>query len=870
MEKERFDITGMTCSSCSTRVEKAVDGLEGVETAAVNLLTNSMTVEYDPAAVDAQGIVDAVEKAGYGAVPVMAENTAGKASGQTVQGAPTNVAEMAIKEMKHRIIVSFAFLIPLMYVSMGSMVGLPLPGFLTGMGNSVSFAFTQFLLTLPVVVVNRKYYSTGFKTLWHRAPNMDSLIAVGSGAALVYGVFALYRMSWALGAGEMAVVHQYHMDLYFESAAMILALITLGKYLEARAKGKTSEAISKLIDLSPKTAMVIRDGVEVEVPADSVRVDEICVVRPGASIPIDGVVVEGQSAVDEAAITGESIPVEKSTGDAVIAATINTSGFLKVRATKVGEDTAFSEIIRLVQEASASKAPIAHLADKIAGIFVPVVMVIALVATIVWLVSGSTFEFALSIGIAVLVISCPCALGLATPVAIMVGTGKGAENGILIKSGDALETACKVDTVVLDKTGTITTGKPVVTDVQVLQAGLSEPNFLALAGALEAPSGHPLADAVVDYVAEQGLSLPTVSDFKALLGMGVEGRIAGRMVYGGNLRLLKDSALSTDLSTDLSTIVDNVDKLSELGRTPLIFFDDTQVLGIIAVADAIKADSVAAVAEMKAMGLSVVMLTGDNAKTAEAIRAQAGIGRVVAGVLPADKEKEIQRLKAEGHQVAMVGDGINDAPALAAADVGMAIGAGTDVAIESADIVLMHSGLTDVSAAIRLSRSVIRNIKENLFWAFFYNVIGIPIAAGVLYPALGMRLSPMLGALAMSLSSVCVVLNALRLKGLKLKKTSVAAAPKVQDAPEVKAVLQSENNESTLKEELKMMTLKINGMNCMHCVGSVKAALEAIPGVQAIVDLDKGTAMVQAPGDVSPDRLKKAVADAGFTVTAID
>lgn len=867
MEKERFDITGMTCSSCSSRVEKAVGDLEGVETAAVNLLTNSMVVDYNPDAVDTQEIVSAVEKAGYGAAPVVA-NAPGSGS-KVTQAAPTNVAEMAIKEMKHRIIVSFAFLIPLMYVSMGSMVGLPLPGFLTGMENSVSFAFTQFLLTLPVVVVNRKYYSTGFKTLFHRSPNMDSLIAVGSGAALVYGVFALYRMSWALGAGEMAIVHQYHMDLYFESAAMILALITLGKYLEARAKGKTSEAISKLIDLSPKTAMVIRDGVEVEVPADSVRVDEICVVRPGASIPVDGVVVEGQSAVDEAAITGESIPVEKAEGDAVIAATINTSGFLKVRATKVGEDTAFSEIIRLVQEASASKAPIAHLADKIAGIFVPVVMVIALVATIVWLVSGATFEFALSIGIAVLVISCPCALGLATPVAIMVGTGKGAENGILIKSGDALETACKVDTVVLDKTGTITTGKPVVTDVQVLQAGLSEPDFLALAGALEAPSGHPLADAVVDYVAEQRLSLPTVSDFKALLGMGVEGRIAGRMVYGGNLRLLKDSALSTDLSTDLSTIVDNVDKLSESGKTPLIFFDDTQVLGIIAVADAIKADSVAAVAEMKAMGLSVVMLTGDNAKTAEAIRAQAGIGRVVAGVLPADKEKEIQRLKAEGHQVAMVGDGINDAPALAAADVGMAIGAGTDVAIESADIVLMHSGLTDVSAAIRLSRSVIRNIKENLFWAFFYNVIGIPIAAGVLYPALGMRLSPMLGALAMSLSSVCVVLNALRLKGLKLKKTSAAPVLKDQDAPEVKAVLQSENNESTLKEELKMMTLKIDGMNCMHCVGSVKAALEAIPGVQAIVDLDKGTAMVQAPADVSLDRLKKAVAEAGFTVTAI-
>lgn len=863
MEKERFDITGMTCSSCSSRVEKAVGDLEGVETAAVNLLTNSMVVDYNPDAVDTQEIVSAVEKAGYGAAPVVA-NAPGSGS-KVTQAAPTNVAEMAIKEMKHRIIVSFAFLIPLMYVSMGSMVGLPLPGFLTGMENSVSFAFTQFLLTLPVVVVNRKYYSTGFKTLFHRSPNMDSLIAVGSGAALVYGVFALYRMSWALGAGEMAIVHQYHMDLYFESAAMILALITLGKYLEARAKGKTSEAISKLIDLSPKTAMVIRDGVEVEVPADSVRVDEICVVRPGASIPVDGVVVEGQSAVDEAAITGESIPVEKAEGDAVIAATINTSGFLKVRATKVGEDTAFSEIIRLVQEASASKAPIAHLADQIAGIFVPVVMAIALGATIVWLVSGSTFEFALSIGIAVLVISCPCALGLATPVAIMVGTGKGAENGILIKSGDALETACKVDTVVLDKTGTITTGKPVVTDVWLAGSSLTEPEFLALAGALEAPSGHPLADAVVDYVEEKQLSLPAVSDFKALLGMGVEGQIDGRMVYGGNLRLLKDSALSTDLST----IVDNVDKLSESGKTPLIFFDDTQVLGIIAVADAIKADSVEAVAEMQALGLSVVMLTGDNAKTAEAIRAQVGIGRVVAGVLPADKEREITRLKAEGHKVAMVGDGINDAPALAAADVGMAIGAGTDVAIESADIVLMHSGLTDVSAAIRLSRSVIKNIKENLFWAFFYNVIGIPIAAGVLYPALGMRLSPMLGALAMSLSSVCVVLNALRLKRLKLKKTSAAPVLKDQDAPAAKAVLQSENNESTLKEELKMMTLKIDGMSCMHCVGSVKAALEAIPGVQAIVDLDKGTAMVQAPGDVSEDRLKKAVADAGFTVSAV-
>ncbi|MGL4547289.1 heavy metal translocating P-type ATPase [Eubacterium aggregans] len=862
MEKERFDITGMTCSSCSSRVEKAVGDLEGVETAAVNLLTNSMVVDYNPDAVDTQEIVSSVEKAGYGAAPVVA-NVPGSGS-KVTQPAPTNVAEMAIKEMKHRIIVSFAFLIPLMYVSMGSMVGLPLPGFLTGMENSVSFDFTQFLLTLPVVVVNRKYYSTGFKTLFHRSPNMDSLIAVGSGAALVYGVFALYRMSWALGAGEMAIVHQYHMDLYFESAAMILALITLGKYLDARAKGKTSEAISKLIDLSPKTAMVIRDGVEVEVPADSVRVDEICVVRPGASIPVDGVVVDGQSAVDEAAITGESIPVEKAEGDAVIAATINTSGFLKVRATKVGEDTAFSEIIRLVQEASASKAPIAHLADQIAGIFVPGVMAIALGAIIVWLVSGSTFEFALSIGIAVLVISCPCALGLATPVAIMVGTGKGAENGILIKSGDALETACKVDTVVLDKTGTITTGKPVVTDVWLAGSSLTEPEFLALAGALEAPSAHPLADAVVDYVEEKQLSLPAVTDFKALLGMGVEGQIDGRMVYGGNLRLLKDSALST-----LSTIVDNVDKLSESGKTPLIFFDDTQVLGIIAVADAIKAYSVEAVAEMQALGLSVAMLTGDNAKTAEAIRDQVGIGRVVAGVLPADKEREITRLKAEGHKVAMVGDGINDAPALAAADVGMAIGAGTDVAIESADIVLMHSGLTNVSAAIRLSRSVIKNIKENLFWAFFYNVIGIPIAAGVLYPALGMRLSPMLGALAMSLSSVCVVLNALRLKRLKLKKTSAAPVLKCQDAPAAKAVLQSENNGSTLKEELKMMTLKIDGMSCMHCGGSVKAALEAIPGVQAIVDLDKGTAMIQAPGDVSEDRLKKAVADAGFTVSAV-
>lgn len=849
MENERYKITGMSCSACSSRVEKVVAALPGVEAVSVNLLTNSMTVDYDEGQLSTVDIVDTVDKSGYGATVV------GKSCAQTMNN-PVDNSKMAGPEqerlaMKKRIVVSFVFLIPLMLVSMGHMVGLPLPGFLSGVNNGVSFAFTQFLLCLPVVVVNRKYYINGFKNLARLAPNMDSLIAVGSGAALAYGVFAIYRMSYGLGVGNMELVHQYHMDLYFESAAMILTLITLGKYLEARSKGKTSEAITKMMDLSPKTAWVIRDGVEVEVPAEAVAVGERVAVRPGASFPVDGLVVSGTTAVDESTITGESIPVEKNPGDSVIAATINTSGYVEIQAQRVGADTAFSEIIRLVEEASASKAPIARMADKIAGVFVPSVMVIALASTIFWLATGSTFEFALSMGIAVLVISCPCALGLATPVAIMVGTGKGAENGILIKTGEALERACTVDTVVLDKTGTITTGKPSVTDVWSAQGDTE--GLWSIAGALEKPSEHPLARAVLDGAAARNIALPTASGFKALAGMGVEAQVDGHHYAGGNLRLMRDYLQGEDLA--LAT--EKSEALASGGKTPLIFSkggESPRLLGIIAVADTIKDSSVAAIAQMKAMGLEVVMLTGDNAQTAEAIRRQADISRVVAGVLPAEKEGEITRLREAGRVVAMVGDGVNDAPALAAADVGMAIGAGTDVAMESADVVLMHSDLSDVGTAIALSKAVIRNIKENLFWAFFYNIIGIPIAAGVLYPALGLRLSPMLGALAMSLSSVCVVSNALRLRRFKGPGKKEAIGPM---------------EENKIQEENMKSTLKIEGMMCMHCVANVKKALEAVDGVAAVaVNLEEKTAVVEG-ASLSPEILKAAVIQAGYQVTSL-
>lgn len=757
---QKFNVTGMTCSACSANVERSVKKLEGVENVNVNLLSNSMTVEYDESKIGSGEIIGAVEKAGYGA-GVYQRGAAQKASGEK---AAVPVQD-EIRSMKKRLIISFIFLIPLMYLAMYHMVGLPAPGFITaafhGAENAVAYAFTQFLLVIPIVYVNRKYYQVGFKTLFKGAPNMDSLIAIGSAAAIVYGIFAIFKIGYSLGHGDMATVEQYIMDIYFESAGTILTLITLGKYLETRSKGKTSEAIAKLMDLAPKTATVVRGGRETEVAVEDVVVGDVVVIRPGQSIPVDGVIVEGSSAVDQSALTGESIPVEKTVGDKVIAATINKTGFFKFRAEKVGDETTLSKIIELVEEASASKAPISKLADKISGVFVPIVISIAIVATVVWLLLGQPFEFALSIGISVLVISCPCALGLATPVAIMVGTGKGASNGILIKSGEALETAQEIKTVVLDKTGTITEGKPKVTDI-IAAGGAEEQQLLAVAASLEQPSEHPLAEAIVEKAREQGVGLLQVDDFKAIPGRGITGEIGGEAYAAGNM------ALMTEQGIDAAALRKTSDELAQQGKTPLFFAKEQKLLGVIAVADVIKPTSSRAVAQFKKMGIDVVMLTGDNKQTAEAIRRQLKIDRVVAEVLPQDKEREVRAIQEGGGRVAMIGDGINDAPALARADVGIAIGAGTDIAIESADIVLMKNDLMDAVTAVQLSKATLRNIKENLFWAFFYNTIGIPLAAGVFYFLLdGWKLNPMFAAAAMSLSSVFVVTNALRLKFFK-------------------------------------------------------------------------------------------------------
>lgn len=755
---QKFQVTGMSCSACSAHVEKAVSQMEGVSQVTVSLLTNSMTVDYDEAVTSAEAISQKVDAEGYGACPLV-EGAAGEAV-QASAGKGESGQDQTIREYIVRLWVSFGFLIPLMYVAMGHMIGLPLPSWLHGDSNAVAFSFTQFLLCIPVVYVNRKYYQNGYKLLFKGAPNMDTLIAVGSTAALAYGIFAIYRIGYGLGHGDMDTVHHYSMNLYFETGVMILALITLGKFLEARSKGKTSAAIARLMDLAPKTATVERDGTEVTVPVEQVQAGDIVVVRPGQSIPVDGTIVEGSSSVDQAALTGESIPVEKQPGDTVMAATVNKNGFFKFRALKVGADTTLSQIIRLVEEAASSKAPIARLADRISGIFVPVVMTIALITAVVWLLVGATFEFALTSAIAVLVISCPCALGLATPVAIMVGTGKGAENGILIKSAEALEIAHTVNTVVLDKTGTVTEGAPRVTDL-LPAPGVDPMDLLATAAALEKPSEHPLAEAVLLRAQEEGLEVAQVSDFISVPGRGIQGSLEGKALSAGNLALFQEQGLQ------VGELAEAGEKLAEEGKTPLYFSRDGQLLGIIAVADTIKPTSQRAVEELQQMGIEVAMLTGDNQKTAEAIRRQLGISRVIAEVLPQDKEKEVRRLQEEGKKVAMIGDGINDAPALTRADVGIAIGAGTDVAIESADIVLMKSDLMDAVTAIQLSRAVIRNIKMNLFWAFFYNCIGIPLAAGVFYTALGWQLNPMFGAAAMSLSSVCVVTNALRLRFFK-------------------------------------------------------------------------------------------------------
>lgn len=827
----------MTCSACSAHVEKSVKGLSGINDVNVNLLQNTMVVDFDDSKLKEDDIIKAVVDGGYNAI----------VKGKTQQSVEAKEVTSEIDSMKFRLIVSFAFLIPLMYISMGHMMGFPLPSFFHGIQNAVTFAFTQLLLTIPIVYVNRKYYIVGFKTLFKGSPNMDSLIAIGSSAAIVYGVFAIYNIGYGLGHNDIDMVNQYSMDLYFESAAMILALITCGKYLEAKSKGKTSDAIKKLIDLAPKQATVVRDNKEVVIAVEDVVVGDIIVVKPGQSIPVDGIIVEGNSSVDESALTGESIPVEKNVNDKVIGATINKSGYFKFKALKVGDDTTLSQIVQLVEEASSSKAPIAKLADKVSGIFVPIVITIAVISTIVWLLLGYPFSFALSIGIAVLVISCPCALGLATPTAIMVGTGKGAENGILIKSAESLEIAHTINTVVLDKTGTITEGKPKVTDILLFDK-LDEKELLTIAASVEKQSEHPLADAIVEKAVQDNITLVEINNFEAISGQGVIGEFDNKKIIAGNLKMMQN------YNIDISKHTQTSNELAEKGKTPLYFAIDNKLVGIIAVADVIKQTSKQAIDEFKNMGIDVVMLTGDNKKTAEAIRQQLGITKVIAEVMPQDKEKEIRNIQSESKKVAMIGDGINDAPALARADVGIAIGAGTDVAIESADIVLIKSDLLDAVTAVQLSKSVIKNIKENLFWAFFYNSIGIPLAAGVFYPILNWKLNPMFAAAAMSLSSVCVVTNALRLKSFK---------------PKYKAV--EIQNKKIIEKEVDNMekTMLIEGMSCGHCSARVEKALNELDGVNATVDLDKKTAFIKLSKDINDEVLTKAVTDAGYEVVSV-
>ena len=828
--KIKFQVTGMTCAACSARVEKVTKAVPGVENAEVNLLAGTMVVEAGSEDV-VQPIISAVTKSGYGA-----QKAGEKKPEKKEERAP---AENALKEMKKRIIGSAVFLVILMYFTMGHMVGLPAPHWYHGTENALVAALLQFFLTLPAVYLNRVYYIRGFKSLWHRSPNMDSLIAVGSGAALIYGVAALFMMANAMGEGDLATVEHYAGNLYFESAAMILTLITLGKFLETRAKGKTGDAIRKLMDLSPKTAHVIRDGVETEIPVEEVRVGDTIVVRSGGSIPVDGTVVKGRGAVDQSALTGESVPVEKRPGDTVAAATINTEGYLEFRAEKVGEDTTLSQIIHMVEEAGGSKAPIARLADKIAGIFVPVVMTIAAITFVVWMVISGDLEFALTNAISVLVISCPCALGLATPVAIMVGTGRGAGMGVLFKNAEALENLHRIDTVVLDKTGTLTTGKPAVTDI--LPENVSEAQLLRIAASIEKRSEHPFAKAILAKA--KNLNGYETSEFETIPGRGVRAVVNGIRYYGGNEKLMTEKGIR----------VPHYEELASKGRTPLYFAaEDGRYLGAIAAADVLKADSAEAVAAMQKLHLDVVMLTGDNKEVAQAIASQAGITHVISDVLPGDKAGAVKKLQSEGKHVLMVGDGINDAPALVTADVGMAIGAGTDVAIESADVVLMSGSLTGVADAVRLSKATIRNIKQNLFWAFFYNCLGIPVAAGV-FAAWGLTLSPMLGAAAMSFSSVFVVTNALRLRYFKAEKKEIRAA-EIPAEPDIS------------EEEIQMETIiNVNGMMCPHCKAMVEKVCKAVPGtVDAVVDLQAKNVTVTGDADVAA--LKQAIVDAGYEV----
>lgn len=849
MIKEKYNITGMSCAACSAKVEKTVSKLVGMDKASVNLLTNSMQVEYDEKKLSSKDIIKSVVDAGYGAS--LAGDTKEKAKDKSIK--KTN--DDAISSMKFRLKVSIIFLAILMYFSMGSMIGLPLPNFLSGAGNPVGFALTQLLLVLPVMYVNRKYYISGFKSLSHFSPNMDTLVAVGTIAAFIYGVIAIYIMGYALNNNDINIVTEYRKNLYFESVSMILTLITLGKFFETGSKARTTDAISKLIDLSPKRANVIRDGVEENILTEDVRVGDIVVIRPGESIPVDGIIIEGSTSVDESAITGESIPVQKDKGDKLIGATINKNGSVKIKASDVGEDTAISRIIALVEEASSSKAPIAKMADKVAGVFVPVVMGIALATFIVWLVLGYDFSFALNRAIAVLVISCPCSLGLATPVAIMVGTGKGAENGILIKSADALETTHSIDTVVFDKTGTVTKGKPVVTDI--IGFDIDENEFLKLAASVESASEHPLAEAIVEKAKEKKLAISLPKDFTAKSGRGIRADIDGKKIVAGNEQAIKETVGN---DTRFDTVFDKGNELASQGKTPMYFMADNKLIGIIAVADTIKDDSKEAIEALKARDIDVVLLTGDHKNTATAIAKQAGINKVIAEVLPTDKEEHVRKLMEVGHKVAMVGDGINDSPALARADVGIAIGAGTDVAIESADIVLMHSSLNDVATAIDLSKAVIRNIKQNLFWAFFYNSVGIPLAAGVFYLSLGWKLSPMFGAAAMGMSSVCVVSNALRLRGFK--RVNIKNNKSGNDE-----IVLIENNEKKKEEKIMTTVINVNGMMCEHCKATVEKVTKAVEGVSnSIVNLDEKNVTIEYAEGTDLEKVKKAITDAGYEV----
>jgi len=822
--KVKFLISGMTCAACSARVEKVSSHVEGVESVEVNLLAGTMVAEVANEQV-IDPVIKAVQAAGYGAVRE-GQNTA-KAGG-----------DKASAPILLRLILSGCFLLVLMYFTMGHMVGIPTPAWYHGTENALVAALLQFFLALPVVLLNASYFKKGIKALWNRAPNMDSLIAVGSGTALVYGVAALFIMASAMGAGDLDTVKRYSENLYFESAAMILALITLGKYLEARAKGKTGDAIKKLLDLRPQIAVLRRDGEMIQVPIGDVRVGDIVIVRAGGNIPVDGKVVAGRAAVDQSALTGESIPIEKSVNDSVSAATVNREGYLEICAEKIGDDTTLAQVIRLVEEAGGSKAPIARFADKVAGVFVPVVMSIALITLAAWLLAGQSLEFALTSAIAVLVISCPCALGLATPVAIMVGTGKGAAMGVLFKNAEALENLHKIDTVVLDKTGTITVGEPSVTEI--LPEKLPAEKLLEIAVALESRSEHPFAKAILRK--GETITFKQPSDFETLPGRGVCATVDGTKYYGGNGALMKDIGVD----------IPQLQGYALEGKTPLYFASSDGVyLGAIVVADVLRPDAPAAVEALQKLGLDVVMLTGDNQKTANAIAESAGIRTVISDVLPADKAAAVKQLKEKGKTVLMVGDGINDAPALVTAEVGMAIGAGTDIAIEAADVVLMSRALTDICKAIELSRATMRNIKQNLFWAFFYNCLGIPIAAGVLYPAFGLQLSPMIGAAAMSMSSVFVVTNALRLRFFKSKTVALTAAP------EKETVILEEKNMSVV--------IKVNGMMCPHCKARVEAVCKEIPGtVDAVVDLQEK--QVTVTGTPSVDALKKAITDAGYEV----